>query len=393
MAEGQFIVDIDNVANGGDGVGRLPDGKAVFVAGTLPDERVRVRVVRSHKTYAHAELLEVVKPSENRRESECPYSKRCGGCQFWHTSYENEFQLKIAATLETLQRIGKWESFPSDLGEHPAPTYTNYRERATLHAKSGYVGFFARNSKEVVDIAHCPVLHNEVNTALQAVRRHTAAQSQRFDALVETDGRGAFALTSQAELELGAETVLASRVVANAPDSLELPAGQFRQSGEVLNHLLVKRVLERCTDARTILELFCGAGNFTLNLARRGQRVLGLEVSEEAVASGREIAEASGVEAEFRVAELPDGLVEALSDHKPDTVLLDPPRTGASEACEILVDSDVECIVYVACDAACFARDSRKLLAGGWTATSLDFVDMFPRTAHLELIGRFERSA
>lgn len=391
-SEGQYVVEIDNIANGGDGVGRLPDGKAVFVPMTLPGELVRVRITRSKKTYAFGEIVEIVEASDERVDSDCQYFDRCGGCQFWHTSYDVEFRLKKKAALETVQRIAGWDEMPERILDYPAPSPLGYRERATVHLDEGDVGFYEKRSHEVIDVKHCPVLHRELNPALSALRHHQGLHGRKLDVLIETDGRGGWAATSDRhEFEIGSEDVLAKAAVAFGPEDVAVPPARFRQSGSVLNRRLAGIVAAHVKKSSKVLELFCGMGNLTVSLAKQADKVLGVEVDEEAVRAGAKIMAALELDVEMRYGELPDGLDELLSEFQPDVVVLDPPRTGARETCQLLAEAEISKIVYVACDPACFGRDVADLAQGGWQVQSMDVVDMFPRTTHMELVAVLER--
>src|SRR5436189_404426 len=159
---------IEDVAFGGDGVARQ-QGKAVFVPYTMEDELVSAEIVREKKQFAEAELLEVKQSSPNRVAPECPYFGRCGGCAYQHIDYEHQLAIKWRQLRDALQRIGKLKDVPM----RPiiqSPRQYAYRNRITVHAQDGIIGFFRRDSHQLIDIEQCPISRDEVNHDIDNVR-------------------------------------------------------------------------------------------------------------------------------------------------------------------------------------------------------------------------------
>src|SRR5438552_2163495 len=164
------IVDlkIEDIAFGGKGVGR-ESGKAVFVPYTIEGETVSVEIVREKKQFAEAELVDVKESSPHRVTPECPYFGRCGGCAYQHIDYEHQLEIKWRQVRDVLQRIGKLKD-PPMRPIIPSPRQYGYRNRITVHAQDGIVGFFRRDSHRLIDIERCPISRDEVNRALSELR-------------------------------------------------------------------------------------------------------------------------------------------------------------------------------------------------------------------------------
>src|SRR5436189_3727619 len=164
------IVDlkIQDVAFGGKGVAR-ERGKAVFVPYTIEGELVSAEIVREKKQFAEADLVDVKQSSPNRVAPECPYFGRCGGCAYQHIDYEHQLAIKWRQVREALQRIGKLEDIPMR-AIIPSPRQYAYRNRITVHAHDGVIGFFRRDSHRLIDIECCPISRDEVNHDIDNVR-------------------------------------------------------------------------------------------------------------------------------------------------------------------------------------------------------------------------------
>src|SRR5438874_9238726 len=159
---------IENIAFGGKGVAR-EQGKAVFIPFTIEDELVSAEIVREKKQFAEADLVQVKQASPDRVTPECPYFGRCGGCAYQHISYEHQLAIKWRQVRDALQRIGKLKNVPMR-PIIPSPEQYAYRNRITVHAQDGTIGFFRRDSHRLIDVQRCPISRDEVNRALSELR-------------------------------------------------------------------------------------------------------------------------------------------------------------------------------------------------------------------------------
>jgi 23S rRNA (uracil1939-C5)-methyltransferase len=438
-------VTIERLAHGGDGIGYLDDGRIVFVPTALPGEVVEIELIVLKKSFGRGRVVELVEPGESRIDSDCPYFDECGGCQFWHTDYQNELALKSEAAWEAMSRVSRLE-LPefSEARVVAAPEDRRYRSRVTFHQKSAHrdrrtgkqephrIGFYRNQSKELVDVADCLItdsLLNEARRGLEPALRDvgdcdiifetadarsvvvTLAPERNFrtkiprslKAFAQTIDqnpliRGLRIVGDDEDVVYGDIGVDAEQILAHSPvDAAHLGSGDFRQSYRDMNRELVDRVahLIEATDATSVLELYCGSGNFSFAMPRQVEHIVGLESSRAAVDRATALAEMAKLRRhQFCVADLSKGLAgtpwEAAAGF--DLVLLDPPRTGAADICAELAESTHPAtIIYVSCDPACLGRDLKTLAAGGWAVTSLTMLDMFPRTSHIETIAVLTR--
>jgi 23S rRNA (uracil1939-C5)-methyltransferase len=404
---------IDGFTHGGEGVARI-EGKAVFVPGALPGERVVLRVVDDRARWARAALVEVRDPSPDRVEPPCPYVPACGGCDLQHARPTAQRALKTRVVREQLERLGGITDPPVADCDAVGPD-VGYRTHAQLHAApDGRLGFHRAGSHDVVPIDRCLVL----TAAAQAVRDEVGDDTGAVEVAVrahERTGATAAVLTpgpGPLELPEGrADLLLAQpdgRTVAIRGDGLladevagltyRFHADAFFQVTTAGAEALVEHVLAAVGDAAGALvwDLYAGVGLLSLPLARAGAEVIAVEGHARAAEDARANAAAAGlavtvlaepVQAVTRRAVTGDAALEA-----PEVVVLDPPRSGAGErVVEDLLRLAPPTIVYVACDVAALARDARALVDGGYRLTAAQPLDLFPMTHHVEVVATFAR--
>ena len=346
MAE-ELTVTVHDIAFGGDGVARH-DGRVVFVPYAAEGETVRVRVRQAKKQFLRAELVEVVTPSPHRVEARCPLFTRCGGCQYQHLAYAEQARLKETQVRTALQRIGKVAE-PPVLPLLPSPEPYGYRNRITVHASGGVVGFWSADHRTLVDVAHCPLASDEVNERL-AVLRERAPESGHYSLRESSLPPAGFHQTNRHLLEGLRDAVVAA----------------FRGAS---GHLF---------------EGYCGGGFFTVPLSRQFARVTAAEQDGRALRQVPRLEHVDWVQADTG---------EALGPVQPDHVLVDPPREGLPPAVADLIAAKAPAsVVYVSCDPATLARDVARW-AGRFRVVSVQPVDLFPQTAHIECVARLERVA
>jgi len=401
----------------------------VFVEGALPGETVRYRLLSSRKRHEFAKALEILQPGSGRREPRCPHFGICGGCATQHAELATQMAAKQNWLDENLKRIGKVSAgrwLPMIAGDE-----WGYRHRARLSVrrvpkKGVLVGFRERHSTYVANLEQCPVLpdgisrlipplkalveklsvHSRLPQIELAVGDNAAALVFRhLEPLTEADlgHLRAFAREHSIHLWLqpgGPETV---HPLEPADSALyyELPEfgvrfgfrpTDFTQVNPAVNRRLVARALELLEPrpGERIADLFCGLGNFSLPMARRGAQVVGFEGSPELVERARANAAANGLVAQFEAMDL---FAPNLAPFGPfDKLLLDPPRQGAIEIAKSLPDAWPQRVIYVSCDPATLARDAGVLVhTRGFHLAAAGVVNMFPHTAHVESIALFER--
>lgn len=402
MKRTETTVKIATLANGGDGVGKLDDGRIVFVPRGLPEDEVRIVLEKDKKRWARGRIVEVTHPSPHRISSKCAHFEACGGCAFQHLKYGAEFDEKSEAAREAMRRIAKIE-LPEGRAIRAVAT-SGYRIRARLHCDGKSLGYHGRGSHSVFALRSCPVLVPSLDRVLADLS--VAVRGAVGEVLIETAGdeevvvvlRGefeqqhaeaVFALGSVRGVRLGATRLGSPEVDALEAWNLDadgaLEAGRFRQANAQMGPVLRSLAVERAGAGEVVVEFFAGSGNFTHALAASYGEVRAYELDPIAVELGQQIAapnttfHAMNLDAE--VPEIPAG----------STVLLDPPRAGAPVVCDAIAAANPARVVYVSCDVATLARDTRPLVDGGLELASFDLVDMFPRTPHIEVIATFAR--
>lgn len=404
-------VDIERLSDEGRGIG-FAEGKAIFVSGTLPGERARVRIVDEKRNTLDAELIELSQPAPQRIEPGCPLFGRCGGCQLQMLDTDAQVAHKQSTVTRLLQGVASNAVCDSPLTA--APWHYRHRARLAVAEKGGQpcVGFKAANSHDVIAVPSCPILDERLQPLLAQLPAwlQQLTQWRRIEELlIAVDAKGQLALdwssqrafpradaealtalAGQAGVLCGVHTVLRYDV-PSVTHAFDFSVRDFTQVNPAINNQLVARALDWLAPAvdDTIADLFCGLGNFTLPLAARNARVTGYESSAAMVERARQsVAGRNNVA--FEALDLFEN-AEQLPDQF-DKVLLDPPRAGARAVCERLAKSRrVQRIVYVSCNPQTLVRDLGILAAGGFNVERFALVDMFPQTGHCEAIAQLRR--
>jgi 23S rRNA (uracil1939-C5)-methyltransferase len=399
----------------------------VFVEGALPGERAAVRIMTGGKRFDLGRADRLLNVSSGRRTPRCPHFGVCGGCATQHADLATQMAAKQDWLLQNLKRIGKVE--PASVLPMMAGDEWGYRHRARLSVrnvprKGVMVGFRERRSTYVADMHECPVLPERVSRLIDPLRdvigrlsvhsrlpqvevavgdNATALVLRHLDPLTDEDRGHLRAFARQHAIHLwlqpgGPETARPFEPAESALYyeltefglRLQFRPTDFTQVNHAVNRALVSRAVELLDPrpAERIADLFCGLGNFSLPIARRGAEVIGFEGSAELVERARRNAAANGLVAQFEVMDL---FVPNLASYgRFDKILIDPPRQGAIEIAKSPLAA--RRIVYVSCDPATLARDAGVLVhTQGYRLAAAGVVNMFPHTAHVESITLFEK--
>lgn len=426
---------VESLSHEGHGVAHV-NGKATFIEGALPGEQVRFRVLNRGKTYDVGRTLDILEASPDRVTPRCPYFGVCGGCSLQHLRSEAQLPAKQKILRDNLARIGKVEPeswLPSLTGPH-----WGYRRKARLGArlvqkKGGViVGFREKRRSFLTPLASCAVLHPRVSALLPALRELVAGLSRpdrvpQIEVAVADNAaalvfRHVEPLTDADDVRLadfGREHDIQIFRQPGRPDALvpvwpakppalvyrlpeanlelEFAPTDFVQVNAELNRSMVQRALELLDPQsnEAVLDLFCGLGNFTLPLAHRAGRVLGIEADPALIGKAQANADRNHLgNVEFRASDLygAEG-TDPWGAERFDKWLLDPPRTGAIEVVKRLPgDSGPSRILYVSCNPGTLARDSEVLVhVKGYRLRAAGVMDMFPQTSHVEAMALFER--
>ena len=377
LAAGDEVeLSIDSLAAGGDGVGRLADGRVVFVPLTAPGDRVRARVLSLRSRFARAEPTALLAPGPGRTEPHCGVFGECGGCQWQHLDYPTQCAAKRRIAEDALRRVGGFE-LPGPLELVASPVAYGYRARARVAVAGKTVGFRRRKSHALCAVRACPVLEPAVEARL----------AKLADAAPERDGE--WELTADGARPLSRRGGR-PRAIEVEGDLLRASPGVFFQGHAGLHGALRRAVAEAAGQGGAALELHSGVGFFTLPLARSFARVVAVESDRAAVADLRHNLRRAGIEGVEVRAERVELALRApeLAALSPDAVVLDPPRTGLAPGDpEALAALGPRRIVYLSCDPATQARDLRTLAEAGYGLDGAKVFDLFPQTSHVEVLA------
>ena len=433
-----YRAHIDGYSSEGLGIARI-DGQVVFVHGAVRGETCDVLVMKVLKNAAFGKIAALAEPSPARRQPDCPYYGRCGGCDFRHMSYEEELWAKRARVQDALTRIGGAEVTVEEILGAEQPLH--YRNKSIYPiSPAGEVGFYRARSHQVVHVEHCLIQKPEADALAQAVRDFIARfQVEPYN---EATGRGLlrhlYVRTSCRGESLACLLVNGSRLPheqelvdmlrAAAPGVCGVVLGENTRRGNAIlgeryrtlwgrdyltdtlcglelrlsvpsfyqvNHDQAQRLYEKAleyaglTGRELAVDLYCGAGTITQVLARRARHVIGGEIVPEAIRDAEDSARRNGVEnVEFLCGDA-SRLAAELRQRglRPDVICVDPPRKGlAPDVVEAAASMTPGRIVYVSCDPATLARDVARFAPLGYRPIRACAVDLFPGTAHVETV-------
>lgn len=431
---GEFEAEVVDLAHDGRGVAKI-DGKVIFIADALPGERVRFHYVASHHDVDEGQMLAVSLPSPDRVEPKCRHYGVCGGCALQHLAPAAQVAFKQKQMLDALARIGKL--VPERVAAPLTGPVWDYRRRARLgvHFERARgqvaVGFRQRAGSKLASLSRCEVLDRRVGDKLPELAAMVAGLSLRaripqievacsdetvalvFRVLAPPtdDDRARLAAFGAVQgfaiyLQTGGPGTVAplpgiSAQLNYSPDGgddrLHFEPTDFIQVNGAISQAMVRQAMDwlDAGPAVSVLELFCGLGNFSLPLARRGATVTAIEGDEGLVARARANAAAAGLAVNFHRADLfKSGAAAPWAGQPFDAVLLDPPRAGAVEVLPTIAAIAPQRIVYVSCHPGTLARDAGILVhEHGYRLVQAGAMDMFPHTAHIESMALFERAA
>lgn len=377
-------VTIERIVAGGVGLGRGPAG-VVLVEFAAPGDLLDIEIESNRGGAARGRIVSIVEGATSRIQPPCPWYGQCGGCDFQHLSYKTQLDAKEMILRDALERVGGI-SWTKDIARFATSEPFGGRARVELHTDptTGAIGFFARRTNRVVDIASCMVSRPEIDRAITAVRS-TELPLPASIHLFGSDGavRG-FPVVPPID---GGSLWL----TVGAFDYLVDPQAFFQSSLDLLP-TLVDFVMDSAGEKKKLAwDLFSGAGLFTLPLAAAFGRVSGVEVDPHVTRNAIMSAERNGVEnARFVTEEVMRWLnYRRQRQAHPDLVVVDPPRAGLGhELARCLTEMQLPRLTYVSCDPATLARDLKILTSQNLRIADIAIFDLFPQTHHVETVAR-----
>ena len=361
-----IITQIIDYSSNGAGIAKSDTGCVVFVDGAVRGDVCEIEITKQQKRVSHGRIVRIISPSQHRIPVDCPYfdpgeagtpagAPRCGGCDYRHISYEEELFAKRKRVNDALRRIGGVNIEVEDIlttGE-----INGYRNNIQLKSDGKKVGFYAKNSHDIVPIDRCLLVNNEMNSEIRKGKTKIRTST-------ETIGDFAFHISKESFFQVNTKAA-------------KLLYDKAREYA----------ALQSC---ETLLDLYCGTGTITLYLGRDAKSAVGVEINEKAVENARVNAAANNI---HNVEFLCMDAAKLDSCDYFDCIVVDPPRRGLdSLTIENLAGLNPARLVYISCDAATLARDIKSICGYGYEVTRACAVDMFPRTKHVECVALLEKT-
>jgi len=424
-AKNALTLEIDSLSYGPYGIGRL-GGKAVMVPHTAPGDIVEAKIVESKDRYAVGAMHRLIAPSPVRRTPVCPYVGSCGGCSWQHLRYDAQLKAKQQSVEDALRRIGKLDRF--ELRPIiPSSNEYHYRRRIRLQVDgSSKVGFYGASSHQLVEIDSCAIADDRLNGIIEYLRRWLPSLPITMEHLeiVTGDEPNQIVVTATAldEFAMRYESACKELVSANngihglilhgrnwrkvwgqptisvklsSDFSLAVDADVFTQVNSDGNRRILQELLA-VADFHIhdrILELYCGAGNFTLPIAKRVAEVVAVESHRPSVVSGKLNAQRNAISnIRWICSPVPQAVTQLKNRKERFTkIILDPPRAGAKGIERELAGLQGSKMIYISCNPATLARDLAALAKQGYKLQIVQPIDLFPQTFHVEALAVMER--
>ncbi len=361
---------IQSLTNSGDGLGRLDD-RVVFVPYTLPGDKVKIKITQRKKTFALAEVVEILEPGEGRVDPKCNYFEQCGGCDWQHVPYAAQLEAKEHQLRDTLERIGSLGQIPIE-PIASSEQHFGYRNRIQGEIRNGEFHYKRRRSDQRIAVKRCEIAEEPINEWLATELPNAAP------------GRVEIAIVND-------EVVV---LPVNQKNSTELG---FRQVNTQISQHLTDRLLEIVSKSacEAIIDLYCGRGNWTTQIAalHPDKHVIGVDSSSDNIDAARTAAHKQRLgNAQFHLSTVEKLIHKLPVQHS--LCIVDPPRSGLDTAvAEGLLQHAPQELIYVSCHPATLARDLKLFKQEGYEIASLLPLDMFPQTAHLESLVHLKAKA
>jgi 23S rRNA (uracil1939-C5)-methyltransferase len=406
-----YNILLEKLTYGGEAMGRLPDGRAVFAPFGLPGEQVRVELTEDKKNFARGKLIELLKASSERIDAKCKHFGKCGGCHYQNLPYEKQLLAKTKILRDQLQRIGKIEN-PPVTQMVASPNEWNYRNHVQFHLTAeGKVGFINAKGNSTLPIEECHLPEAGINSFWHDLQFESNKDVERVSLRAGRDEELMVVLESEdpetPELEIEADVSVVHlfdehAVVIAGQDNLifkildkdfRVSAASFFQVNTKMAEKMVQHLLT-CLPvslSTTLIDVYCGVGLFSKFFAAKCQTVIGIEESKSACEDfAVNLDEFDNVELyEGSAEEILPGLAGRLDTST--YVIVDPPRAGIERyALDAILSIKPQVIAYISCDPSTLARDAARLINGGYRLAEVTPFDLFPQTYHIESISIFE---
>lgn len=431
----QESIAIHSLSHDGRGIATIQN-KTTFISGVLPNEIITCKIKQKHSHYNEAEMLEMITPSVERVTPPCQHFGICGGCSLQHMSIKTQLHFKQQTLLDQLKHFGRVS--PETILEPLSAHEIGYRRKARLGVKyvikknKVLVGFREKASRYLADLERCVILHPQVGERLLLLRelitslaaykhipqievamgdQEIAFVFRHLEALSQADKEKLIAFGQAHDIHIYLQPNPPAQIHKLWPEETNqrltytLPDYQltflfhpldFTQINLEMNRLMVNQAMHLLAiqPDETLLDLFCGIGNFTLPMSRQARHVVGVEGGIEMVTRAKDNAQQNNINnVDFYAANLQEPITQTWMKNRYDKILLDPPRAGAKEILPYFKQFAAKRIVYISCNPATLARDAGELVHQyGYELKQAGIMNMFPHTSHIEAVAVFDKT-
>lgn len=408
---------IEKLIYGGYGLART-DEKVVFVKAGVPGDEVDVEIAEEKKSFDIAYINNILEPSKHRVDPQCEYFGKCGGCQWQNIDYQYQLKAKEQILKESIQKIAGINDFEIE-PIVPSQNKYSYRNRVTLHIDTvngkHILGFKEEKSHKLVSIEQCTISSDNISNLVQKISKLITGYDAKkfpFEKIFISDIGKIPALSlspkkNSSESEVNSLFYKLKERIQGIDISIDNKEEKnfefkvlglkfisspsvFAQGNSIINEQLIKTLIKWADLKKNenVMDLYCGYGNFSLNIARKVKQVLSIDNNKKAIKFAIKNAKLNSI----RNCIFEDWDVNKyLQRHKPkenqDLVILDPPRTGAKEIIKSIINIKPKKILYVSCNPTTLARDLKELITAGYKLKKIQPFDMFPQTFHIESLS------
>lgn len=408
-----YETEITGLENEGSGVCKI-NQMIVFVPKALPGEKVRIRITEKKKNFARGKIVEILKSSDKRIESKCPYYEECGGCNLRHQTSKENLKFKKEKVETALKRIGKLDVKVEDT--IPSLKEDNYRNKVSFKVEDNRIGFYGEGTYQLIDIDYCLLAQKQINDSLNIIKKYlkendneiksvTIKYGNAMDEILidiyslnNTDIKILDYLTTNINnlksVLYNDKVVYGNGYIKEVSNGLmfNVSAKSFFQVNSVQTEKLYDEIIKQSKLSKedVVLDLYCGTGTITSIVSKYAKKVIGIEIVEDAIIDAKENLKINNISNVKFICGDATKEINKIKE-KVDVVIVDPPRKGIDrKAIAIMKKLSPKKIVYVSCNPVTMARDL-SYLNDSYEVVKVTPVDMFPNTSHVETVCVLER--
>ncbi len=388
----EFLVNIINIDYKGNGVARI-DNFVIFIKGALLNELIRIKIVEISKRFAIGEIVEIVKESPNRQNIECPYFYKCGGCNFLHNTAEEEIRIKEESIKEMFPEI--------KINEMKTTNKLNYRNKVTFHIQDNKIGFYEKNTNDIIEIDNCLLLNNNINLILKEIKKLDYSKLETImirstenteEALIDLVGEINDTFINEITKLKTIKTVYLNKKLIYGNSYIIEEVNNYKYSiyPEAFFQVNLQCMVELynvisdyAQYGNNLLDLYCGTGTISIYLNRFYHNILGIDNVEQSINNANINLKLNNIKNITYMCKD----ASFIKKRKFDCVIIDPPRNGLTKkVIENLLDIGANKVIYVSCNIKTLKRDL-NLLTEKYEIKEMTPVNMFYRTEHVECIA------